>query len=289
MDVTDTRFSMGTSVSVDRGGLPIYPLESFTNAACCNQAPSRSLADAQARVVAGIHGQKETVWSLLMVFLCKRLERSWQLESWTQMGTARKSGGILLSTGGLQFAPLLLIGNSQHNLKILHLEHYTVNDFQPLHVIKGHSMNLFTEFPYLLHMCCGLVLPCLQWCHETTPTGRRPNQVVTVIHKTLPYHSILYQMWNIIYTYRVSAGSEQALGTDFMSKKGKRKRLVNAVVDKHQYILWLLYCYTSANVSCGHICEASLQRYSVTPGCMWGRVSSNSMSAWTHFHEWQST
>ena len=61
MDVTDTRFSMGTSVSVDRGGLPIYPLESFTNAACCNQAPSRSLADAQARVVAGIHGQKETV------------------------------------------------------------------------------------------------------------------------------------------------------------------------------------------------------------------------------------
>ena len=227
MDVTDTRVSMGTSVSVDRGGLPIWgkskcgssgvPIQSFTNAACCNQAPSRSLADAQAHVVAGIHGQKETVWHLLMVFLCKRLEGSWQLESWTQMGTARMSGGVLLSTGGLQLAPLLLIGKSPHNLKTLHLEHYTVNDFQPLHVIKGHSMNLFTEFPYLLHMCCRLVLPCLQWCHETTPTGRRPNEVVTVIHKTLSYHSILYQMWNIIYTYRVSAGSEQALGTGFMS------------------------------------------------------------------------
>ena len=37
------------------------PIESFINAACCNQAPSRSLADAQAHVVAGIHGQKETV------------------------------------------------------------------------------------------------------------------------------------------------------------------------------------------------------------------------------------
>ena len=63
-------FSMGTSVSVDRGGCQFegsqcgssgVPIESFTNAACCNQAPSRSLADAQAHVVAEIHGQKETV------------------------------------------------------------------------------------------------------------------------------------------------------------------------------------------------------------------------------------
>ena len=42
--------------------------------------------------------EKETALSLLMVFLCKRLEGSWQSESWTQMGTARKSGVVLPST-----------------------------------------------------------------------------------------------------------------------------------------------------------------------------------------------
>ena len=60
--------------------------------------------------------------------------------------------------GGLQRVPLLLISNPQQNLKALHLEHYALNDFEPLHAIKGHLTNLFAELPYLL----PATVKCLQ-------------------------------------------------------------------------------------------------------------------------------
>ena len=52
--------------------------------------------------------------------------------------------------GGLQRVPLLLVDNPHGDLQELHLEHYSINDFEPLHAIKGHLVNLFAEVPALL-------------------------------------------------------------------------------------------------------------------------------------------
>ena len=52
--------------------------------------------------------------------------------------------------GGLQHVPLLLVSNPQEDIKALHLDHYSLNDFEPLRVLKGHLINMFAEIPFLL-------------------------------------------------------------------------------------------------------------------------------------------
>ena len=46
--------------------------------------------------------------------------------------------------------PLLLVSNPSEDIKALHLEHYAINDFEPLHAIKCHLINLLAELPHLL-------------------------------------------------------------------------------------------------------------------------------------------
>ena len=46
--------------------------------------------------------------------------------------------------------PSLLLANPTLSLEVLHLQHYTILDSEPLHDLKGHLFNLFTELPYIL-------------------------------------------------------------------------------------------------------------------------------------------
>ena len=150
---------------MDQEGLPIWgkfkcgscgvPSESFTNAPRCNQVHTDPLQIPKPTWLQESTAKKETVWSLLTVFLCKKVRRELAARKLDSDGESKEVRWCLAQHGGLQRAPLLLIGNPQHNLNTFHLEHYTVNDFKPLHVIKGHSMNLFTELPYLLPSTCN--------------------------------------------------------------------------------------------------------------------------------------
>ena len=42
------------------------------------------------------------------------------------------------------------MSNPEEDINTLHLEQYALNDFEPLHAIKGHLINLFAEIPFLL-------------------------------------------------------------------------------------------------------------------------------------------
>ena len=44
------------------------PSESFVDATCCNQVPYRSLADAQAHVLAGVHGRRKNCQAIQWFF-----------------------------------------------------------------------------------------------------------------------------------------------------------------------------------------------------------------------------
>ena len=70
-----------------------------------------------------------------------------QLRWQGQRGKAQTSSA---SRGRLQHVPLLLVSNLHGEFEALHLEHYSINYFEPLHAIKGHLVNLFAELPPLL-------------------------------------------------------------------------------------------------------------------------------------------
>lgn len=125
--------------------------DSFIDSAHCNQVPYRTLSDIQAHVLAGVHGVKR---------LCVRPFSNLSIEEVRQELAARKldSEGkskevrqrLVEHLGGLQRVPLLLLTNPKDNLKALNLDNYALNDFEPLHAIKGHIVNVFTELPHIL-------------------------------------------------------------------------------------------------------------------------------------------
>ena len=51
---------------------------------------------------------------------------------------------------GVQRVPSLLVLQPQQALSTYNLERYTVLDCEPLHDVKGHLSNLFSELPYIL-------------------------------------------------------------------------------------------------------------------------------------------
>ena len=51
---------------------------------------------------------------------------------------------------GVQRVPSLLLLNPQQNLADLNMEEYTIMDCEPMHDLKGHLLNLFSELPSIL-------------------------------------------------------------------------------------------------------------------------------------------
>ena len=76
--------------------------------------------------------------------------------------------------GGLQHAPLLLVSNTQEDIKALHLDRYSLNGSESLRALKGHLINLFAEIPFLLSPTLKqevdqVIAVCL-WKHKITGT-----------------------------------------------------------------------------------------------------------------------
>ena len=124
---------------------------SFIDLARCNQLPYPSLQDIQAHVLAGIHGGKRLCvrpFAELSIQDVHQELAARHLDSGGDGKVARKRLAKLL--GVLQRVPLLLITNPKGSLEELNLLHYAISDFEPLHGIKGHLINLFAELPHIL-------------------------------------------------------------------------------------------------------------------------------------------
>ncbi len=52
---------------------------------------------------------------------------------------------------GAQRVPTILISDPKQPLSKLNLGSYTIVDCEPLHDLKGHLINLFTELPFILY------------------------------------------------------------------------------------------------------------------------------------------
>ena len=135
---------------------------SFSDSARCNQVRYRSIEDIQAHVIAGVHGAKKLC---VKPFAIRQELAARKLNSGGEAKVVRQC--LVEHLGGLQRVPLLLITNPKGNLEALHLQHYCIMDFEPLHGIKGHLINLFAELPHILPSHLKVILAnCLAHAYE---------------------------------------------------------------------------------------------------------------------------
>ena len=65
--------------------------------------------------------------------------------------TKKEAEAVLTDTlRGVQRVPSILITNPTTSLEEFHLQHYTILGSEPLHDLKGHLSNVFTELLYVL-------------------------------------------------------------------------------------------------------------------------------------------
>ena len=124
------------------------PTSSYIDSAYCNQIPHKSLSDSQAHVVARIHGRKRHSVKPFKGLSVQEVQEELAADSTGKGETCRER--LVHHLGGLQRVPLLLVSNPSEDIKALHLEHYAINDFEPLHAIKCHLINLLAELLHLL-------------------------------------------------------------------------------------------------------------------------------------------
>ena len=159
------------------------PTESFIDPAHCNHVQYRSLSDAQAHVLAGIHGGKRNCAKPSEGLPLKDVRHELAARKLNPDGDSKEARLRLAKRlGGLQLVPLLLVDNPHGDLQELHLEHYSINDFEPLHAIKGHPVNLFAKVPALLPSQVKreteqLLVTCLQK-KRTTGADLRATAIV---------------------------------------------------------------------------------------------------------------
>ena len=124
---------------------------SLADSAHCNQVPYRSLSDIQAHVLAGIHGSKKMCVKPFSGLSIEEVRQELAKRKLSSDGNSKEVRKRLVEhLCGLQRVPLLLITNPKEDLKALNLDHYAISDFEPLHAIKGHLINLFAELPHIL-------------------------------------------------------------------------------------------------------------------------------------------
>ena len=89
------------------------------------------------------------------------------LHTGSETGANSQGARLMWRQQGLQRTTSRIISNPSEDIKVLHLEHYLLNDFEPLHATKGHLINLYAELPCILsHTVQGdfnqLLAACLQ-------------------------------------------------------------------------------------------------------------------------------
>lgn len=144
------------------------PSEPFIDSAHCNQIQYRSLADVQAHFLRGVHGGKRNCAKPFDDLSLKDVERELAARKLDSEESSKEARLRLVEhLGGIQRVRLLLVDNPCGDIEALHLESYSINDFEPLHAIKGHLVNLFAELPCLLpstvkHETDQLLATCLR-------------------------------------------------------------------------------------------------------------------------------
>ena len=113
----------------------------------------RSLTELQELVLAGKHGNQPGALKPFEALNVQQLHeelraRNVYHEATTKSDLTSTLRGILC---GAQRVPSLLLANPTLPLEALHLQHYTILDSEPLHDLKGHLFNLFSELPYILN------------------------------------------------------------------------------------------------------------------------------------------
>lgn len=113
------------------------PSNSFIDAAHCNQVRHKSLSDIQDQVLGGVHGGRSGYAKPLEGLTIQEVQQELAAQRLNSGGSGDEARGRLVQhLEGLQRVPLLLINNPRADIKELHLEHYAINDYEPLHKIK---------------------------------------------------------------------------------------------------------------------------------------------------------
>lgn len=126
------------------------PSDSFDDSGCCNQIQHCSLADVQAHILACVHGGKSNNVKPFEDLSVKEVKRELAARKLDSEGSSKEVRLRLAQRlEGIQRVPLLLVDNPHGDFEAPHLESYSLDDFEPLHAIKGHLINLFAELPHL--------------------------------------------------------------------------------------------------------------------------------------------
>ena len=124
-------------------------MEDLSHALQCKWRP---LAELQALVLTSKHGKQPGVLKPFEQLNAEQLQEELRARNVYHTGKTKKDLSEILkeTLRGSQRVPTLLLLNPTQSLESLHLQHYTILDSEPLHDIKGHLANLFTELPYVL-------------------------------------------------------------------------------------------------------------------------------------------
>ena len=112
----------------------------------------RSLADLQTIALAGKYGKQAGVVCPFQVLNTQQLQEELRsrniYHTHTNKRDLQKELARILK--GVQRVPTLLLDTPDRKLEDINLHRYCILDCEPLHDIKGHLMNLFTELPYII-------------------------------------------------------------------------------------------------------------------------------------------
>ena len=112
----------------------------------------RSLTDLQSLALAGKYGKQAGIVRPFQSPNAKQLQEELRIRNvyhtHTTKGDLQKELSRVLK--GVERVPTLLLDTPEVQLRDINLHWYCILDCEPLHDIKGHLMNLFTELPYII-------------------------------------------------------------------------------------------------------------------------------------------
>ena len=112
----------------------------------------RSFEDLQDLAVSGIFGKQPNVLKPFDQLLVAQLKQELLARKFyeTDQPKPQLSQILVDMLKGVQRVPSLLLLNPSQPVSHLNLQLYTILDSEPLHDLKGHILNLFSELPYIL-------------------------------------------------------------------------------------------------------------------------------------------
>ena len=112
----------------------------------------RGFGDLQDIAISGTFGKQPNVLKPFDQLLVAQLKQELLARKFYEIDHKKPELRVILVDilKGVQRVPSLLLLNPPQPISHLNLEDYTVLDSEPLHDLKGHLLNLFSELPYIL-------------------------------------------------------------------------------------------------------------------------------------------